>query len=270
MMKHYSVIIPARNEGEKISYVLKNLWRQSLKPYRIVVVDDSSEDDTMEIAKGLGADVISVKRKSKVYATGHPYLAYIFNKGFESVEDDPIDYVLISGAECIYPKDYMKQIIDRMANDLLIVVASGISIGEFAHRLGVRGAGRVINAYWFRKVGFRYPLNYGFEPWLLYKALSMGYKISLYNDIKFYLMRRTKINERKAYLWGKAIKALGYWTPYAFSRILNFYFKKMSYGCYMLKGYLQTVSPYEDISDFVKYQQMKSSLNILLSYLIKK
>ena len=269
-MRRYGVIIPARNESGKISYVLKSLWRQSLKPYRIILVDDSSEDDTVEVAEGLGADVVSVKRRSKAYATGHPYLAYVFNKGFESIEDDPIDYVLVSGAECIYPREYMNKIIDRMIDDPLTVIASGISVGEFAHRLGVRGPGRVINTYWFRKVGFRYPLNYGFEPWLLYKALSMGYKISLYNDIKFYLMRRTKINERKAYLWGKAIKALGYWAPYAFSRILNFYFKKSFYGCYMFKGYLQPVSPYEDIANFVKYYQMKLSLNILLSYLIKK
>ena len=194
MYLKYGVVIPARNEGENIRYVLKSLLRQSIKPYKIVVVDDSSDDDTEQVARENGSWVVSIRRRSNAYATGHPYLAYVFNKGFESVEDDPIEYVLVSGAECIYPEKYMGKIMMRMETDHDVVIASGIAAGEFSHELGVRGGGRVIDTEWFKKIGFRYPLNYGFESWLLYKALSMGYKIKLYNDIKFYIRRRTRMN----------------------------------------------------------------------------
>jgi len=32
----------------------------------------------------------------------------------------------------------------------------------------------VIDAEWFRQVGFKYPLNYAFEGYLVYKAFSQN------------------------------------------------------------------------------------------------
>jgi 4,4'-diaponeurosporenoate glycosyltransferase len=53
-----SVIIPARNEENNLPYILQSLKKQTIEPFEIIVVDDSSSDKTAEIAASYGARVI--------------------------------------------------------------------------------------------------------------------------------------------------------------------------------------------------------------------
>ncbi len=56
-----SLIIPARNEEKNLPRLLESLKDQSIQPLEIIVVDDASHDGTAEVAKRLGARVISSK-----------------------------------------------------------------------------------------------------------------------------------------------------------------------------------------------------------------
>lgn len=56
--KDLSVIIPARNEENNLSALLRSLAAQSLTPGEIMVVDDASTDRTSEVARQNGARVI--------------------------------------------------------------------------------------------------------------------------------------------------------------------------------------------------------------------
>ena len=56
--KTVSIIIPARNEENRLPKLLKSLKEQSVYNIEIIVVDDDSKDQTVEIAKGYGAQVI--------------------------------------------------------------------------------------------------------------------------------------------------------------------------------------------------------------------
>jgi len=255
---HYGVVIPARNEERNIKETILSLQHQFVKPYLIIVVDDSSVDKTPDIARSLDTIVIELKRKCQAPATGTSYMAYIINKGLEILEKEPIDYVMISGADCIYPRKYAAEIIHRMMIDD-VVLASGVAEGEYTSSLSVRGAGRFINSNWFRSIGFRYPLNYGFETWLIYKALSQGYRVKVYRDLMFKLRRKTSMSSRKALLYGRAMKALGYTPFYALARIIRTCFiHSFNDAKYMLIGYLRwRGKSYDDIKDFVRYLQIR-------------
>jgi 4,4'-diaponeurosporenoate glycosyltransferase len=54
-----SVIIPARNESERLPALLTSLQNQTCPPAEVIVVDDQSEDETARIARNFGARVIS-------------------------------------------------------------------------------------------------------------------------------------------------------------------------------------------------------------------
>ena len=257
----YAVIIPARNEERYIGISILSLKKQTIKPYVIIVVDDSSNDKTPEIAERSGAIVIRIKRKSKAPATGTPYLAYVINKGLERIKKLELDYAMISGADTIYPKDYVYKIISRMINEN-VVLASGVAYGEYSSSLSIRGSGRVINAKWFKKIGFKYPENYGFETWLVFKALSQGLRVKVYKDLKFFSFRKTSFNARKAYFYGKAMKALGYSYIYVIARFLYATARySASKSKYLILGYLKSnVRKYSDILYYTKYIQAKNLL----------
>jgi len=232
----------------------------------VVVVDDSSSDRTAVIAESLGATVVRVKRRFSGSLSGTPYIALLVNTGLRRLEELELDYVMVSGADCLYPARYVEKLAERMRCDG-VVVASGVAIGEETSEYGVRGAGRLIDAEWFKQLGFRYPLNYGFEAWLVLKALSEGRGVRVYGDLRFTLLRPTRISARKAYLWGKAMRALNYWWFYALARSLKFLFKSPTLGVSMIAGFLSLTEPVRDIASFTQGFQKAIVLNIVKSAL---
>src|SRR5450759_3361381 len=53
-----TVIIPAYNEAESIGDTIRSLQAQTLRPEKILVVDDCSSDDTAAVARSMGVSVI--------------------------------------------------------------------------------------------------------------------------------------------------------------------------------------------------------------------
>jgi len=255
-MVKYCVVIPARNEREIIGRTILSLKSQTIPPSKIIVIDDFSNDGTGEIAKSLGARVLRIERRSRESITGTPYMAYLFNRGFREVEDCDYDYIAISGADCIYPKEYFEKLIRRASLDN-VVIASGVAEGERTTKFGVRGAGRIIQTEWFKSIGFRYPYNYGFESWVVWRALKDNFMVKVYPEITFKLLRKTEISSRKAYLWGKGMRALGYWSVYAIGRCLLTMLKSPKSGVKMLAGYISSTEKYKDLKDFVEKFQIR-------------
>lgn len=56
-----SIIIPARNEEKNLPKLLRSLAEQSVRPKEIIVVDDDSADQTLNIAQHYGVKVVASK-----------------------------------------------------------------------------------------------------------------------------------------------------------------------------------------------------------------
>ncbi|MEM2514837.1 MAG: glycosyltransferase family A protein [Thermofilaceae archaeon] len=253
-MYRCGAVVIARDESENIRLCLKSLRGQTVKVF-LVVVNDGSLDNTGDIALEYADVVVNLPRHEESWA-GRPELATVFNAGFDVLKEMDLDYLLISGADGVYPSNYLEKIIERMSRSN-IVLSSGVIKGEKSSWMP-RGMGRVVDARWFRTVGFRYPVNYGFEAYLVYKALSEGRKVVVFPDLFFESRRRTSISREKMYLWGKGMKALNYWWPYAFGRAVIIGIKSPSSGLALIRGYLSNIQQYEDIKDFTpKFQKRK-------------
>lgn len=241
-------VVSARDEEHIIGKCLQSLINQTVKVF-VVVVDDGSVDKTAEVASNYTDSVVTLPRHEENW-TGRPELASVFNAGFRVLEEKDIPYILISGADDIYPSNYVEEVINRMKKGQY-VLTSGVVEGESSHSLSPRGGGRILNAKWFRNVGFKYPLNFGFEVYLVYKALSQNYKVTAFSDLKFKVSRGTRVSRRKLYLWGKGMKALNYWWLYAIGRAALAGATNPLNTLAMLKGYVSNVQRYEDLRGFV-------------------
>lgn len=251
---HCGVVVGVRDEEDVIEECLKSLRNQTVKVF-LVVVNDGSLDRTLDVASRYADVVVNLPRHEESWAGRHE-LAGVINAGFAVLKEKDVAYVLISGADAVYPSNYVEEVVNRMEKEH-VVLASGVAEGEVSRSLSPRGCGRVVDAEWFREVGFGYPENYGFEVYLVYKALSQGKKVMVFHDLTFQLSRETRLSKRKLYLWGKGMKALNYWWLYAFGRAVLTGLKHPVGGYMMLKGYLSKVSLYEDIRQFVPFFQKK-------------
>ncbi|KAA0549535.1 glycosyltransferase family 2 protein [Bacillus sp. BGMRC 2118] len=66
-----SIIIPARNEEGRISHLLQSLQEQRYRHFEILVVDDSSSDNTTFVAESYGAKVLQNAGAGKSSACWH-------------------------------------------------------------------------------------------------------------------------------------------------------------------------------------------------------
>jgi len=60
------------------------------------------------------------------------------------------------------------------------------------------------------------------------------------------------------HLWGKGMKALNYWWPYAVGRVALIGLKHPLGGLWLLKGFFTSTPAYPDLGDFAtRYQKKK-------------
>jgi glycosyltransferase involved in cell wall biosynthesis len=249
----YAVVIPARNEEEYIEKTLSALKQQTVLPNQIIVVDDGSTDRTGRIASDY-TDVV-IKLPDREYGiAGKPELAKVVNEGLRRVEKD-VDYVSICGADHVLPKDYFRAIISRMKANPKIVVASGRIRGEPYSEFAPRGSGRVVDANFWREVSnLQYPVEWGWEAWLCFKAVQLGYEVRCFRDVVTEIQRPTRLG--KAGLWGKVMYALGYDWKYALGRCVLTFFQSPKAGLNMFSGWLLHKDVERlDIADWVNQMQ---------------
>jgi glycosyltransferase involved in cell wall biosynthesis len=77
-----SLVIPVYNEAGRIAACLESIAQQTIRPFEVIVVDNNSSDNTVEVASRYPfARVISAKRQGVVHAR---------NRGFNAVRGDII------------------------------------------------------------------------------------------------------------------------------------------------------------------------------------
>lgn len=273
MVKKIGVVIIARNEEQYIKNTLKSVIEQTYSPYRIICVDDASTDNTTNIIKSFGYIELVKSTKQHESYLGKKELASIINLGLEELKkDNVIDFVVILGADTILPNDYFLNLIDRMEKNENIVITSGVIDDEFSEV--PRGSGRMVRNDFWRKIGSLYPVNYGFEAYLVLKAESMGHTAKIYKDIVISTQRKTgsKYSPKLYHYYGMGMKSLGYTLGYAIGRSLLLMLKRPSGGLNLILGYFsRNIALYEpELRKYVKNSQKNLPLTFYLNRVKKK
>lgn len=125
-MKIY-IVIPAHNEAEFIGQTLTSLVNQTLKPEKLVIVDDQSEDDTAAIVEKFAAQYSWISLVKTISSEAHlpgSKVINAFQKGLETL-DDNYDVVCKFDADLIFPETYLETIAAHFKTDHRIGMCGG-------------------------------------------------------------------------------------------------------------------------------------------------
>jgi len=222
-LKSVGCYIPCRNDAVNLSKCLNALLNQTLLPKQIVVVNDGSDKEVNALTQSFNFESVNLSAHKKSYV-GSPLMAKIHNVGLEILDQiDSYDYILVLGADHILPSNYLEDLVFKTFHDGS-VISSGIIEGEKSRE--PRGSGRLIDYDFFKnELGLRYPVNYGFETWLIYQALSLGYHYTVYPQLTSTTLRRSSVISR-----GYEMYALGYNWKYALGRCFFLFFNNPIVG----------------------------------------
>lgn len=265
-----AVVLNARNEEKHLAKTLEYLLNQDLKTYRIIVVNDGSTDKTEDVATSFKEIEVINREKRKENFVAKKELAITINTGLEKLDDDiDCNFILLMNADILLPKNYLSILVNRMKSNPNLVIAGGVLEEEFSEV--PRGSGRVIRYDFWKKLGLRYPVNYGYEGYLLWKAQSMGYEIKIFSDLVYETQRKTgsEYEPKRYYYYGLGLKALGYSFLYGIARILLFSKRKPQGAYYMLRGFLSNYKElYEpELREYVKNTQNHNILHFNQNYI---
>ena len=120
-----TVLIPAHNEADRIAATLTSLWEQEDGPERVVVVADNCTDETEQIAREHGAEVVrSVDNTHKKAGALNQALARLLPDLGEN------DCVMVMDADTVLDQGYMTSVRYRMTEDRALMAVGGLFYGE--------------------------------------------------------------------------------------------------------------------------------------------
>lgn len=110
-----SIVIPAWNEGKHLADCLSSLRHQDYTgEYEIIVADNASTDNTLDIARSFGVRVVSCPQKKSV--------AHARQCGADAARGEIIAQ---ADADTIYPRFWLKKITDQLSAHPEAVAISG-------------------------------------------------------------------------------------------------------------------------------------------------
>jgi glycosyltransferase involved in cell wall biosynthesis len=221
----YWALVTVKNGETTINQSLKSLLLQSVKPSLICIVDDGSTDSTPSILKGL-----KEKNKDLIHIITLPDKGYDsrrivhnWNTACEYVKNSGIEYLylLVSSDDIVFPNVYVQKLINQIEQDPKLVIISGNRGLQQSDYMSIpEGAGRLIKMEYFKQIGFKHPPYYGYEPWILYKALQLGFKVKKLADVKYEHIRTFGVGH-KFIEYGPAMRCLGYHPLFVLARVLR-------------------------------------------------
>ena len=234
----YATITVVKNEQSNIGKCIDAILDQTLKPNRIVIVDDGSYDMTPSYLNWYYENVgdegghriveIATLKDRGFPVTGSPLMAENYNAGLNRIWGYPDwDYLVVVGADTVLPSDYIESLLNMMKHrdDLEYGVASGFTGVRRIAGSNATGTGRAIKREILEQLD-GYPELYSWENAPMIKAWEMGYKTGHFKELTM-KTRPAGGSRRKMKGWGRGMKDSGYYFPMVLFRLFSVAFLQL-------------------------------------------
>lgn len=120
-----TVLVPAHNEAAGIRATLESLLAQSHPPERVIVVADNCTDDTADIARDVGVEVLeTVGNTHKKAGALNQALGRVLPEQGEN------DLVMVMDADTSLDPGFLASVVRRMTEDRALMAIGGLFYGE--------------------------------------------------------------------------------------------------------------------------------------------
>lgn len=190
----YVIICPARNEERYIRQTLSSVVHQTIKPSEMIVIDDTSTDNTCKIVKEFQNDnpwlkLISIQNGSERELGGR--VVRNFNLGLRHVTSE-YDFIVKMDADISFPSNYFHYLLCRFSKDEQLGIAGGkfynLENGKLRSRssnpeFDIGGPLKMYRKACFEDIGGLIP-TLGWDHIDQMKARMMGWKTQRYEDLR--------------------------------------------------------------------------------------
>ncbi|MFT4831103.1 MAG: glycosyltransferase involved in cell wall biosynthesis [Psychroserpens sp.] len=125
----YSIVIPAHNEEIHLKDALSSVLRQTLRPTKVIVVNDNSDDATESIIDEFSANDPMFQKLNIISSHLHmpgSKVVNAFEKGLEQLQVD-YDFIVKLDADIILPDHYFEKIAAIFNNHPNVGIAGGFA-----------------------------------------------------------------------------------------------------------------------------------------------
>ncbi len=197
---NYVVISPVKDEESVVEAAMKALVNQTLKPWRWVIVDDGSRDQTPQIIERYArmhpwVTVLRIERGAD--RQPGPGVIRAFADGYRLVEDSDFDFIVKLDLDLDFAPEYFEQLIARFHADERLGIASGrylenrkgkwtpIKMPEYH----AAGACKVVRSQCFRDIGGFVPVR-GWDTVDEIRAQSAGWRTRHFPELEFHHLKK--------------------------------------------------------------------------------
>ena len=236
-MRFY-IVIPAHNEADFIGRTLHSLINQSLRPAKIVVVDDHSSDATASIVTELSKQYPWISVVSNTSTEAHlpgEKIITAFYKGFESL-DSKYDVVCKFDADVIFPQNYLKTLAQHFSNNTNLGMVAGHCYVEqngswvlenLTSKDHIRGGLKAYKKACFTEIGgLKKSMGWDTIDELLALYYGWEFETDATLHVKHFKPTGANYNKSAKYLQGTALYKMRYGFVLAFLSALKLAYKK--------------------------------------------
>lgn len=290
-MRKFIIITTAKNEEINIERCILSVVKQSITPAKWYIVDDNSNDNTVNIINKYASLYEFIKLIRKTYSSTNEYGSNIieaFRYGIQHIDIDDYDYICNLDADIeIDSPIYYETLLNIFDNDSKLGILSGITYYYYNRRKKIvhhnpwvtTGALKMYRRECFTQLGGPLPIL-SWDGLDDYRAISRGWKTkTIYNLTVNHLGKYKSLNREKNDSWykiaGRSYYLRGYSLFYILLKSLRFLFtSNPKHAIIFIKSYLNSLFKNElrmvnkiEIHTIHKYQWINIS-NYIKKFLL--
>jgi poly-beta-1,6-N-acetyl-D-glucosamine synthase len=254
----FVVVTPARNEAAFIAETIESVISQTSLPFKWVIVDDGSTDDTFKIATSYAAKHpwIEVVQNSASRERSFGAKVRAFDLGYDKVKELNYEVIVNIDADVSFAPDYCEFVLSKFSQDPSLGVAGTVfeengyssDRNSFEGQRHVPGGCQFFRRRCFENVGGYIANEAGGVDWIaVTTARMLGWKTKSFREKSFFHHRHLGTAQRSllssVYSYGSKDYYLGWHPLWEVFRVAHRITKRpyLLGGCALGAGYISAM-----------------------------